>query len=184
MNYTQAPATRMLATHCVVCGRPLVDDVSVETGIGPECREKAGIVPDVSAEVQAAGNKLVFEAALAAGKGHAERVLALAEQIKALGFERLGDLVATRFQVTEASVAVTIELTPNGAAYTVVTPFRRGDREAFVDAWRSIPGRRYVAGVNVVPVAQKAALWTLLRRFFPGKWGKGPQGLFRIPKNS
>ena len=35
-DYTQAPATLMLATNCVCCGRALVDAVSVELGIGPE----------------------------------------------------------------------------------------------------------------------------------------------------
>lgn len=35
-TYENAPATKMLATNCVVCGRALVDAVSVEMGIGPD----------------------------------------------------------------------------------------------------------------------------------------------------
>ena len=42
MSYENAPATRMLATHCAACGRPLVDATSVETGMGPVCRERYG----------------------------------------------------------------------------------------------------------------------------------------------
>ena len=38
MSYENAPATKMLATNCCCCGRPLVDSMSVELGIGPECR--------------------------------------------------------------------------------------------------------------------------------------------------
>jgi len=32
----------MLATHCAVCSRPLVDAASVEAGMGPDCRDRHG----------------------------------------------------------------------------------------------------------------------------------------------
>jgi len=32
-----------------------------------------------------------------------------------------------------------------------------------------------------VPEGQKRALWALLQRFFPGKYGRGPKGVFRVP---
>ena len=38
MSYENAPATMLVATHCCVCNRPLVDADSVEMGIGPTCR--------------------------------------------------------------------------------------------------------------------------------------------------
>ena len=41
-SYLTAPATKMLATHCAVCARALVDAKSVELGIGPDCRKKYG----------------------------------------------------------------------------------------------------------------------------------------------
>jgi hypothetical protein len=41
-SYVNAPATKMLASHCAVCGRPLCDATSVELGIGPICRGKHG----------------------------------------------------------------------------------------------------------------------------------------------
>lgn len=41
-TYENAPATRILATHCACCGRALLDAVSVEAGIGPDCRAKYG----------------------------------------------------------------------------------------------------------------------------------------------
>jgi hypothetical protein len=40
MSYENAPATKMLAVYCACCSRPLVDAVSVETGIGPDCRKQ------------------------------------------------------------------------------------------------------------------------------------------------
>jgi len=41
-TYENAPATRLLATRCACCGRKLVDALSVQTGIGPECRTRHG----------------------------------------------------------------------------------------------------------------------------------------------
>lgn len=41
-DYENAPATKMLASHCACCARPLVDAVSVETGVGPDCRKTHG----------------------------------------------------------------------------------------------------------------------------------------------
>ena len=64
----------------------------------------------------------------------------------------------------------------------VVTPFRRGDKQAFIEAWRAIPGRRYSNGANLIPLNGKQALWELLQRFFPNQFAVGPKGVFRIPK--
>lgn len=40
--YATSPAARLLATHCLCCGRPLIDADSVEAGVGPDCRETYG----------------------------------------------------------------------------------------------------------------------------------------------
>jgi hypothetical protein len=42
MSYENDPATALLATDCAVCNRALRDAVSVEAGIGPDCRRKYG----------------------------------------------------------------------------------------------------------------------------------------------
>lgn len=41
-TYENAPATKFVATHCACCGRALVDALSVQTGIGPDCRGMHG----------------------------------------------------------------------------------------------------------------------------------------------
>lgn len=41
-DYTDSPACDLVATQCACCSRPLVDAVSVETGVGPECRKRHG----------------------------------------------------------------------------------------------------------------------------------------------
>jgi hypothetical protein len=183
-DYTEAPATKMLATHCVCCGRPLVDACSVELGIGPECRN--GIFPEgVDDADRKAANKHVYEAALAAQNGAAEKVVEYADAIRKLGFVELADKVERRFKDGVANVERKADITiEEKEGYMLVsTPYRRGDAEAFKKAWRDIPGRRYIGKrkANEVPVAQKAAVWELLKRFFPGKWGNGPKGAFRVP---
>ena len=42
-NYENAPATKMAATNCCCCGKSLVDALSVNVGVGPECRKNYGI---------------------------------------------------------------------------------------------------------------------------------------------
>jgi hypothetical protein len=176
-SYENATATRMLNVHCVCCGRPLVDAVSVQTGMGPECRE--GWDGGVSDEVREKANALVFKAALAAQQGEISSVKALAEEIRALGLGGLADKVGKRFRNADRYTEIVISV--EGQDFRVETPFRRGAKDEFVAAWRKIPGRRFRDSANYVPVAQKKALWGLLRQFFGGKYGKGPKGLFRIP---
>ena len=42
MTYENAQSTILLATHCCACGRALRDAVSVEAGMGPDCRANHG----------------------------------------------------------------------------------------------------------------------------------------------
>jgi hypothetical protein len=180
-NYINAPATKMLASHCIFCGAPLVDAVSVETGCGSECRRKimdcdGGIADDVRVKA----NELVYRAAIAAQNGEISTVKGYAEQIKALGLDKLADKVGRRFRNAERNTEIVLTL--EGECYKVETPFRRGAKEEFIAAWRKIPGRRYKDGANFIPVVQKKALFELLKQFFAGKIGNGPKGLFRIPE--
>jgi hypothetical protein len=181
LSYVNAPATRMLATNCCCCGRPLVDAISVELGIGPECR--AGRTDGISKEQQEVCNKLTHAAAVAAQEGNVEKVRMLAEEIRGLGLAELADKVFHRFQNAERLAKITIVALSDNTL-SVATPFRRKEKSDFLAAWRSIPGRKYVRGKNIVPVESKQELWALLKRFFPGQFGKGPQGLFRIPKEA
>ena len=42
MSYLNAPGTKLIATRCACCARPLLDSQSVEIGMGPTCRKKHG----------------------------------------------------------------------------------------------------------------------------------------------
>jgi hypothetical protein len=177
MSYEGAVTTKMLATNCVCCGRALVDAISVELGIGPECRD--GFNGNMSDENRKMANSLVFQASIAATAGRIEEVREKAEQVKSLGFEELADKMVRRFK--KAEVLASVVITQEGNVYKVVTPYRRKEAKEFVEAWREVPGRRWENGFNVVPVSSKGALWTLLKRFFHGKYAKGPLGVFKIP---
>jgi len=180
-DYTAAPATKMLATNCIICNRPLADARSVETGVGPECASRLDIPRDIDEGTRKVANEYVFDAAIAAQEGKIEEVLRCADTIEGMGLTSLADKIRHRFKrAAQHKAKITIEV--EDGYYKVKTPFRRGDKEAFIAAGRDIPGRRYRNGLNYVPASQKAALWALLREFFGGKYGQGPKGLFRIPK--
>ncbi len=63
MSYEEAPATKMLATHCIFCSRPLLDASSVEAGIGPICRGKVGYNDPVPNHARQEANKLIHRIA-------------------------------------------------------------------------------------------------------------------------
>lgn len=167
-GYENAPATKMLATHCCVCARPLVDSVSVETGIGPECRKKHGYMVDVSSEARIEANRLVYSIAL---NRESMQSLVACNRLKELGFTKLADIIVKRV------AAVKVELGAGGR-YVVITPY---NAEA-VDAMRNIRGRRWDAErkVNTFPHEARGALFALLMNHYRGKLGIGPLGPFQL----
>ena len=183
MSYENATKTKLFATNCCCCGRPLCDAESVEKGIGPECSGEGygnGIISDA---IREAANMATHDAAIAAQQGQIEWVKHFADQVRNLGLPILADKMMRRF--TNADRLAKIRITEDGPDnYLVHTPFRRSDKVAFICAWRAIPGRRIVRKgntvYNIVPVAQKAALWALLKKFFPNEYGVGPSGCFKI----
>lgn len=176
-SYENAPATRLLASHCACCNRPLVDAKSVELGIGPDCRAKYGFdlaVPD-AARVEA--NRIVYAIALANVRDPAARIMVQASiaTLRTLGFAKLADRVAKRLpKRDEPKPVVTIEV--DGGAYVVRAPYDA----RHVDRMRLVPGRRWDRGAKAdrVPVASKGALFAALRASFAGAVALGPKGLF------
>jgi hypothetical protein len=179
MSYLDAPATKLAKTFCCCCGKKLGDSLSIELGIGPDCRH--GNNEGLTAEQQRACNKLTHAAAIAAQRGQVEIVRQLANEIRQIGLTTLADKVANRFVNAEKKTKIKIEA--RGDMLYVVTPYKRS-ADDFVAAWRDIPGRRYdrSRNANVIPVSSKTALWELLKKYFPGEFGTGPQGMFRVPK--
>lgn len=170
MSYENAPATIMLASHCAVCGRPLVDAQSVELGIGPDCRRKYGFDMPCDEAARAEANALVYRVALV------QEGVSVAEacaRLRVLGFEKLAARIEKR--------AVDVRIEEVGDRLRVST--RRYVEEATA-SWRSIRGRRWdgEAKANEIPASERRALWSLLTRHYPGAVAMGPRGPFTVAK--
>lgn len=171
-TYENAPATKMLATQCACCAKPLVDAVSVEIGIGPDCRKKHGYnaaLEAASEDARQQANALIHKIALVQ-KG--DEAFKACEALRALGFQTVADRVVARL--------AKIVIENDGKALVVDTPFNA----TFVARVKTIPGRKWDGekGVNRLPLTFQArkALYAALVEAFPGKWARGPHGAFVI----
>jgi hypothetical protein len=189
MDSTTAPATKLLATVCACCSLPLVDAVSVETGVGPECRRKHGFAkpdtevpykaactlvseaPEAAAivagttTVRALVNRLVYR--IARDQSGAS-VVTWTNAVRALGYTKLAARIAKRLAA--------VEIETDGSAYLVRARFS----DEHLAAMRSVPGRRWDRQnrCDRVPEASKAALLAALTKAHPGQVARGPKGLF------
>lgn len=168
MSYENAPATKLLATHCCACGRPLVDAHSVEVLMGPDCRKKYMDKVAVEDTARQEANKIVNYIAT---HQEAEDIGGCIAQLKALGFDKLATILNKRL------VPVEIVQSPNGDLI-VRTPYS----PAFVEATRNLPGRWFVRENKTTRfnAAARAGLWQALKANFAGKRALGPKGFFTI----
>lgn len=183
MSYETAPATQLLATCCAICARPLVDAVSVETGIGPDCRRRCGLNA-----APPAGDWTAVEGLLGADEARALRAAAepraeelgleraaanvlvyriaahqtgpgvakMAAALAALGFAKLSAMIAKRL----CAVFVAID----GDTYRVKAPYN----ETFNEALRghgTIFERE--TKTRIVPRAKRETLWAAIRKAYP-----------------
>jgi hypothetical protein len=171
-DYVNAPATQMLATFCAVCGRPLVDAISVETGIGPECRRKHGYNTLVPEDVRAEANQLVHAIAV---QQEGLTVAQAAARLRAIGFGKLADTIQKR-------VSDVLILDDGLGNYKVAF---RYDDVIVRDFSRSVPGRRWLARETgekmwFVPKGAKMMLLGWLKRNYQGAVIVGPKGPFTV----
>lgn len=195
-TYENAPATKMLATACACCGRPLVDAVSVETGVGPDCRKKHGYAEAqgpadwegarqiltggeaIPADLESAwgsnahevANVLTHRAACAAKMGRAVYIRAL----DALGYYKLARAIA------RASSEM-VEVTEHAAGYAVRTPYRAD----FVEALKAARiGARWdrEGKVWTFPADHRARAeaFRVMRASFAGGWLVSAKGLTQL----
>lgn len=177
MSYETAKATQMLATQCALCGRPLLDAVSVSVGMGPICREKSAMPDTLSEEQRVAANRIVHAVALSQTE---DAFTKGARELQALGCSRLADLIYARS--LEAKRVPDIIITNESDRIVVKAPFV----EIANARWRAIQGRRWdsVRKVNTFPKREKAAVWDVLQFVYPGAIVEGPKGRFTIPGDS
>lgn len=171
-NYENAPATKLLATHCAACARPLLDAVSVEAGMGPDCRRKY-LREETSPENRETANGLVRNIALALSSNSIDGRKLAAEMIatvRELGFSKLAD------KLTKVHVSVRIER-ENGLLVVF-----SGFSEGFVDASRRIAGRRWDGErkATTFPESAANAVFAALKANYPGATALGPKGAFTL----
>lgn len=184
MSYENAPATKMVATHCACCELPLVDAKSVECGVGPVCRKKHGFDIEVSEDARKEANKLVYGIAL---QRTGPEVIVALKRLFELGFTQL--VLAILKRIATVRIAITDDAHPHGAGrLAVVAPYS----EHAVAVLKGIPGRRWFdpkkqtnpdafkgwEKANTFPMESKAALWDALQKLYPGATGVGPKGPF------
>lgn len=192
-DYTQAPQTKMLEARCAICSRDLCDSISVEVGMGPTCRERHGYNAEVAgldAESRKSANAIVYKIATN-WKDDSVRLAGCAA-LKLMGFTKLAERIlhkgkdAPKGEVVEIEAFTLPKLETWGGrtlpaieGFLVWTPYSKGA----VDAWRSIPGRRWnkEQKANFIPAVSNGQLWRLLKTFFGGSYGTGPKGDFKIP---
>lgn len=184
MGYEQATATKVMATHCACCGRPLLDAKSVEAGMGPTCRERYGWDIEVDEVSRKLANHVVHQLAVAVSTGNVGvHELELAAELAPLGFPKIGEIFTRR----GAGVVITVEEHEGEDKYFVRCPY---DPEFNKKSW--VKGRRGakfpVAGVKkpvfhwifpCTPEARKR-LWGALSACFPGALAIGPKGPFQV----
>ena len=188
-DYTDAPATKLLATFCACCSLPLVDAVSVETGVGPECRRKHGFAKPDTEVSYAAACTLVAEvpeaAEIVAGTSTVRElvnrlvyriardqrgaaVITWTNAVHELGYAKLAARIAKRLAA--------VEIDTDGSVYLVRARFS----EEHLAAMRSVPGRwrDRMRRCDRVPLSSRQALFAALTKAHPGQVARGPKGLF------
>lgn len=201
MSYEQAPATAFVATACACCGRALLDAISVEAGIGPDCRAKYGygeaqgpadwtraaVLLGGASGVQAIGGEALVDAWAVDPQRAANILVRLIAGGRPVGGERLpshvggkGALVAALGSLGFAKLAhklarraFGVQVEDAGAGLLKV---RAPYCEAFNDAIKRVPGQRWLAAekVRTVPASARAALWQAIRESYPAGtivWG-------------
>ena len=165
-GYENAPATRLLATRCAVCSRPLVDAKSVDLGIGPDCRRRYGFDQHCSEEARKEANVIVYHIA---AKQDGMELAPMLARLNELGFNSLADRIADRI----ASVKITVSA---DGRIEVVAPYNPDALNLF----RAVSGRRWEKARKVTsfPMDSKRAVFVALQTAYAGQVASGPKGLF------
>lgn len=171
-NYLNAPATKLLATHCAVCARPLVDAKSVELGIGPDCRKKYGFDMACTDEVRARANRLVYLIAL--GTMSFNDLKDAIDGLRNIGFTKLAEII------TDRKSAIVVKAL--GTNLLADVPYNEAALPALRRIGHSVRDPKTFKFVGwQVPATAKQALFNVMKTYYPGTIGVGPLGLFEVP---
>ena len=169
MTYENAPGTKMLATHCICCGRPLLDALSVEVGIGPVCRKKVEYTKtQVSQEARLRANGLVHHMAM--DQGNFDLLDSVYRQLCNLGFKTLADTIGSRLS--------NIKITEDRNKLYIQAPYN----PRFIELSRYLPGRHWSKRKRRTEfrVTAKVPLYYALKKAYPNHIGFSYKGPFKL----
>lgn len=169
MSYTNAPATKMLATRCACCGKQLLDSDSVESGVGPECKKKHALPDTLDAATQKKANKLVYVIAMDQFGPDVDKAI---RELEKLGCDKIVARIKNRVY---GKKRVTVSLYgEDNDRFAVESPWS----EDFVYRVRKIYGRKWdgAAKVNHFPCSKWADVWELIADCYNGKLMVSPKG--------
>jgi hypothetical protein len=197
-NLLEVERWNKVATHCCVCGLPLVDATSIEFGIGPVCRRKYNyedayaisadaalavdsflksneFPPEVASKVLNAvdsddSRKAANALVYFASAEQGKFAVLAAHALRLLGYAALAGRIEDRL--------IPIRLTEKDGRVVVKTPFHPG----FIALVRQIRTRRWDGDAKLwsVAVEDKPALWDAIRKSYAGSWGIGEKGPFEV----
>ena len=195
MSYETAPATILLATDCCVCGRPLVDSDSVNTGIGPVCakrtqyghfdrepniHEAANLLNEMGVVVELldphkAANKLVY--LVAANQKNTLLARKLTEAVALMGYTVLANVLRKRF----APVTVTVKTSGDLRLATIEANGNENFHTA-LNLLRYVPGKSWDKKLraNTFPISSRGTLWKNLKKLPSGSVVEGDKGVVVI----
>jgi len=166
MSYLNAPATEMVASYCAMCSTPVVDARSIETGVGPDCRQKYGFAEALTDEQRKQANKLVHF--IACRQNDCDEVRDALAKLEALDCTK----IAARIRKRLYGKPIEIEVVDGKLA--IKSPYNA----CAVAAMRGVPGRRWdgESKRNVFPAESWDALVKLFADCYAGVAIHGPSG--------
>ena len=191
-TYETSPACILVATHCCVCGKLLVEADSVNTGIGPKCAKRthyghfdkepdifkaATLLNEIGVVIELvdphkAANQLVYT--IAANQGNLPLVRKLTEVVFLMGYTVLANVLRKRF----APVTFTVQTEGD----LLFASFEAKGDENFnlaLDLIRTVPGKRWVKERkgNTFPLNSRGPLWATLKKLPKGSVVEGDKGV-------
>lgn len=173
-NYENSPVTVMMKTRCMICRKKLKDSVSIEVGMGPDCREMHGYNIEVSAENRRAANLII--AIVATSDYNPAGVLVWSDQLRELGFNQLANVLCDR------NSSVVLKRLADGKSILVKTPYNDNMVGAFrrmgaQSKYRMPESRKGFEGY-VVPLTKWVELLASIKANFPNTLATGDKGSF------
>lgn len=186
MGYEDAAATKILATNCACCGRPLVDAKSVQVGIGPECRKKYGYGMEVPEAVRAQANKIIYALALAVSTGSITvETFEQVDALEALGFGK----IAAIFREKGAAIFIERRVWNGVERLFVRVPYSedfnaaswvQGRYGVKTEVTGSLSTKKVFHWTFDVSKETRAKVHAALVQCFPGALAIGPSGPFTV----